>query len=289
MLDGGTFLDPIAAKLNEIALRFSAVPLPPAADAADGRLGDTARPAVFRLPVVTGVRGGQVSVPVMLDARGDECAWMFSLHWVAGQLANPRVSMGADVSGFSLTVNDYHVGNGQLVILMDTDPRTPIAAGTRHVVTVTFDIPATASPGVTGLNFAGRPRPLATSDGYGLEVVTAYQNGYVVVLASATDSASNYPTPPLHIEPIGYEGSYSGSSPIRPPVSSGSGTSAQAPPAPPLYIDPSGTISHVPPPGLAAGARETPGGLGIPATLFGFPTWAVAAAAIGGIFLFSSD
>lgn len=242
-----------------------------------GFLGDAAMTRALRLPVATGVRGGTLSVPVTVDAVGNEVALMFSLHYQPSQLQNPRVSLGSGGSRFTLTVNDNGAGSGRLVVLLDADPRDPLPAGQHHVATITFDIPATATPGASGLNFASSPARLSWSDGLGNNLPALYQNGHAIVLADASDNAANYPTAPLHFEPAGYEGSYTGSDPVVVPT--GGGVTGTADPPVPLIVDPNGNITH----GNLGGGNAAGG------TIFGFSPIVIIAAAAVGLYLFSNS
>lgn len=244
--------------------------------------GDTAATPALRLPVASAVRGGTLSVPVTIDAIGIEVAFQFSLHYHANVLTNPRVTLGSGGGGFTLTVNDLHTAGGQLAVLVDRDPLSPLTPGTHHVLTITFDVAANAAPGAYGLNFASSPIKLATSDGYAQQFPMAYQNGHAVILADASDNPANYPVPPLHLEPLGYQGSFSGAVPVPIPGVPGPGN----------------------PPGGGGGGGSTGGGGGstggggggstvIPGggtpdnTIFGFsPIMLIGIAAVG-LWLFS--
>lgn len=236
---------------------------------------DAVNASVLRLPIVSGVRGSTLSVPVTMDARGDEVAFMFSLHYQPTQLTNPRVSLGSDVGGFTLTENLNNAGSGRIVVLLDGAPENPLPAGSRHVATITFDIPANAPAGPGGLNFASTPARLSTSDGYGNPLPTRYQNGHAIILADASDSPANYPVQPLHLTPAGYEGSYTGTTPIQPPVGGGGNSGGGNPP------DFGGGPTTDPlTPGDPAAAQ--------PATIFGFSPVVVIGAAVALYFLSSS-
>ncbi len=227
-------------------------------------------PAILRLPQTSANAGQTVRVPVMLDARGDEIALAFSVHFSPYMLANPRAELGSDTAaiGSTLTVNDNLALNGKIGVLMDASPTGPsLAAKVCHVADIIFDVLPSAS-GVSGLEFGSDPVPLGGSDRMANNIVLRFQNGDLVV----GDGPS---PPPRPISDVGYQGAWVGNP--------ATGNTATPEPSVPIVMLPDGTITH-------GNLPATGGGIvGPDGTIFGFSPLMLAVIAAVGIYIYSES
>ncbi len=87
--------------------------------------------------------GQDISVNVELVAQGDENSVGFTLNFDPAILANPVATAGADASGAILTLNALQYG--KLGVLLALPAGTSFPAGTRQILTVTFNALPTAA------------------------------------------------------------------------------------------------------------------------------------------------
>lgn len=117
------------------------------------------------------------TVPVVLNSQGNEASLTFSLAYDSAILSNPVVACGADAgTGCPLTVNTGTSGR----IGISVDPNSGVfAAGSREVVTVTFNTAATTTAN-TPVSFTDTPAVRETSDASANPLPTGYTDGYVI-------------------------------------------------------------------------------------------------------------
>lgn len=105
-----------------------------------------------------------ITVPVEIDANGDETAITFTLEYDPAILINPQVVLG---DGFGadpvLTVNDTN--EGKIGILVDSASPMIASKSSKTIVLVTFDVIGDkAEPSVS---LSGSVAPVSVSDSYG--------------------------------------------------------------------------------------------------------------------------
>ena len=220
-------------------------------------------PVILRLPQMRAERGSTVAVPVTLDTTGGEAGLGFSVHYQVLGLANPRVELGPDASGWTLTINANQTGQGRIGVLMDTDPQAPLSGGMKHMATITFDVLPNALD-ANGLEFANTPISLSTADYMANNVATLYQNGDVLI--------GNAAAPSRPIQPLGYFGSYNPSPVINPPNTD------------PLQNEPVINL-----PGTTPGTPVNPTHTEPNATIFGMSPLMVAGIAAVGLYIWSES
>ncbi|MEJ7623390.1 MAG: carboxypeptidase-like regulatory domain-containing protein [Pyrinomonadaceae bacterium] len=141
-----------------------------------------------RVVGVNGTPGTQVSVPIELNALGDEVALGFQIMFDQSKLSSPAVTIGSGAPpGLALTVNAGQAANGRLIVLVDSS--NSYAAGVRQVVIVRFDVAPGAPGGPTVIDFytgAGQGAP-STSDALANLLPTIYQSGAVNIAAAAAN------------------------------------------------------------------------------------------------------
>jgi len=129
----------------------------------------------MRIVSSAGNAGSRVTVPVALDALGDETAASFTVEFDAEKLANPTVALSTGApEGTTLTANTDEPGRVKVVI--DSNTLFTRANGQQFVL-LTFDIARDARTGETPLTITGG----SISDDRADQLPTLYQNGAVTL------------------------------------------------------------------------------------------------------------
>lgn len=91
---------------------------------------------------------------IEMDAQGDEAGVGFTMHFDPQVLSAPsNITAGNGAENAVITVNDSEVASGKLGLLLDNLPSQPVAAGTRRLITMEFDI-APPGPAATTISFS---------------------------------------------------------------------------------------------------------------------------------------
>ncbi|MEY3284711.1 MAG: hypothetical protein RIR86_2724 [Acidobacteriota bacterium] len=114
-------------------------------------------PRQVRVVSVGGRAGGTVSLPVELEAQGDEAAVGFSLSYDPLVLTSPQVVIGGGANGATLSVNTGSATRGLLGILVGLPAGRSFTAGTKQVVVVTFQIAGGVATTTTRVDFGDQP------------------------------------------------------------------------------------------------------------------------------------
>jgi len=148
-------------------------------------------PRVVYINHHTAPLGGGVTVPVQMQAVGDERTFQFSLAFDPALLTNPQVTTGANSAGAALTVDPTQVGSGRLgVTLALASGQTLPASSTLEIARVTFGAAAGASNGaVSAVGFGNQPIARSVLSTYGTSLITLFVAGSVA-LENMTSTAS---------------------------------------------------------------------------------------------------
>ncbi|MBL8188016.1 MAG: hypothetical protein JNK38_08415 [Acidobacteria bacterium] len=103
----------------------------------------------------------QMTLRLSLEAFGNEKAVSLSLGFNSTVLSNPRVTLGADATGATLTTNTSQVAQGAIGMSLTMPGNQTLAEGSRRVFNVVFDYSA-ANTGAK-LDFTFRDAPVARS------------------------------------------------------------------------------------------------------------------------------
>lgn len=114
-------------------------------------------PRIVRAMSVGGQAGRTVSVPIEIEAAGNESAFGFSLIYNPGILRNPQVTLGSGVGGATLSVNQSAAALGQVGVLIGLPTGRSLAAGTRQLAIITFEISLSQVATTTTLAFGDQP------------------------------------------------------------------------------------------------------------------------------------
>ena len=108
--------------------------------------------------------GQAASVKIEMDSQGNENALGLSVTFDPTKLTyiSPAI-LGSDAAGVVLNVNTSQVASGRLGIAMAQPAGSAFAAGTRHLVTLNFNVAVNAS-GSTTIGFGDQPIPREISD-----------------------------------------------------------------------------------------------------------------------------
>ena len=130
-----------------------------------------------------GVAGYPVTVPIEMNAAGDETAVSFTLEYDASRLSNPKVEIaGIAPADAVLTVNDKE--EGRLTILVDAGTRFSQAAG--RLLNVSFDVKSMAPSGDTNITLTRG----SVSDAEAGELPSAYISGVLTINGSNSQGVS---------------------------------------------------------------------------------------------------
>jgi hypothetical protein len=137
--------------------------------------------------------GDKVTVPVEMDAQGDEVATSFTLNFNPAKLSNPQIILGSDApSGATLTINTESADHGKVMILVDSDTAFEKLSSPNRLILVTFDVAPDAASGKTQITFGSDPTAASVSDASAKLLPAVYENGDLTVagVSSATYKVS---------------------------------------------------------------------------------------------------
>lgn len=127
-----------------------------------------------------------MSVSIQLDSQGDEASASYTVNFDPAILSNPVVTLGAGApAGSVVNTNTAQVASGRLGILIDGTTAYP--AGTRQMVTITFNVAANAVAGTYPVTFTASPTSQSVSNPQGVLLATTFENGNVIIGPSAAD------------------------------------------------------------------------------------------------------
>ena len=152
-------------------------------------------PRVVRASNVTTSAGQTVTVPILVDAEGDETGYSFTLDYNPQILTNTAVTVG-NVGGtrafvIGTTNPNDGVADGKTTFSVRNFPNTQIAAGNGQIlVNVTFQVAAGAPAGTTPLTFSGMPTPNSVTNANSQLLATTFAPGQVNITGPSAAGAS---------------------------------------------------------------------------------------------------
>jgi len=145
----------------------------------------------------SGPAGGFATVPVDIEAQGNEVTAQMTLHFnsavlsisnVAGTNVNPDITVGPGApAGTRITVNTLNIANGDIGIVINfngngTIPATTLPLGTRRVALVRFTIAGNATVGsTTPVTFNDNTFVTKTGDANAATLPTTLVTGIVTI------------------------------------------------------------------------------------------------------------
>ena len=152
-------------------------------------------PRVVRASNVTTSAGQTVTVPILVDAEGDETGYSFTLDYNPQILTNTAVTVG-NVGGtrafvIGTTNPNDGVADGKTTFSVRNFPNTQIAAGNGQIlVNVTFAVAAGAPAGTTPLTFSGMPTPNSVTNANSQLLATTFAPGQVNITGPSAAGAT---------------------------------------------------------------------------------------------------
>jgi hypothetical protein len=126
------------------------------------------------------VQGLMVSMPVNLEAQGDENALGFTLAFDSAKFNYSGTTLGGAASGATLNVNTNQVASGTLGIVLALPIGNNFVAGTREIVKVELAAKSFATIS-SSVGFSDQLVPRAVSDALANELPAYYIAGNVIV------------------------------------------------------------------------------------------------------------
>jgi hypothetical protein len=153
-------------------------PVAPASSVGAGAGGGSVRQLLMSANEITA--GLTLSLPVTLQAQGDENALGFTLIFDPSKFQFVGVSPGDAANSATLVINTKLTGTGQVGVLLALPPDTTFAAGVREVIQLTLR-PNPNAEGSCSVTFGDQPVALAVSDPAADELAADYVAGSVLV------------------------------------------------------------------------------------------------------------
>jgi CSLREA domain-containing protein len=124
--------------------------------------------------------GMQVTVSIETNAQGTENGFGFTLGYDPAKLGNPVVQPGSGAPGALLVANTSQ--SGKIAVVLTMPAGQTLAAGTRQIVTVQFNVAANAPVGPTPLTFSDLPTLREVADANAAVLQSIFTDGAVNIL-----------------------------------------------------------------------------------------------------------
>ncbi len=132
--------------------------------------------------------GNTIQMEINLEAQGDEVGVGFTMNYNTAHLSNPRsFTVGSGIAGGNVLANTSVPG--QIGIVVDRSPSQPIAAGTRQIVTLEFDVNVTA-PTTTPITFSSDIVKNEVADTAASVLTTAFDPASISLLAPTSSTVT---------------------------------------------------------------------------------------------------
>lgn len=148
---------------------------------ASGTEEDQQQTRGIRVVPVTFVRGQENTAIVELNSLGNENAVGFSVNFDTSQLNFVRATLGVDAQGAALNVNVLQLNLGRIGIGIALPSGQTFANGTRQVLRLTFNVPASSSVNSTTIGFGDLPITREVVDATANVLPTTYTAGVVTL------------------------------------------------------------------------------------------------------------
>lgn len=143
----------------------------------------------------------RLTLRVNLEAFGNEKAVSLSLGFNTAILSNPRVTLGADATGATLTTNTSQVAQGAIGMSLTMPGNQTLAEGSRRIFNVEFDFVAANTGAKLDFDFRDAPVARSVTDASGAALPTDAVATPVLLAQPATSvSAASYQGQPLAAE-----------------------------------------------------------------------------------------
>jgi hypothetical protein len=133
----------------------------------------------IRVSDATAVQRIAVSLPVNLEAQGDENALGFSLSFDATRFSYTSAVLGADAGSATLVINKDQIEAGKVGFALALQAGTTFIAGKREVLKV--NLTPIAATGTASVAFSSLPVPASVSDANANELPSSYAASLVTI------------------------------------------------------------------------------------------------------------
>lgn len=140
-------------------------------------------PATVYVADASGSASLPITVPVVLEANGNENAVSFSVNFDPALLTFANVVNGSGAVGGSLFSNTNMVGSGKLGLILALPSGSVFSAGSQEVVKVMFNAARTL-PGSTTVSLGNQPTLSQLSDVLAESLAVNFESGLVSILAA---------------------------------------------------------------------------------------------------------
>lgn len=158
-----------------------------------------------RLSPVKALQALPITVPIQLQAQGNENAVGFSLSFDATRMVYNGSAAGSDANGATLHVNTNQLASGKVGIAMALQIGTSFSAGLKEIAKVTFT-PLASTTGVVSVTFDDQPVARSVSDSAANELTASFVSNGVVVHEIPALHIVNSGTNTVLTWPLGVEG-----------------------------------------------------------------------------------
>lgn len=139
----------------------------------------TIRERTLRVVNSSGSSGTSVTIPIELDARGNENSLSFSLSFDPLLLSNPQATLGSSATGALLTTDQTQILQGRYGVLLSLPAGQSFPFGTREVLVMHFALATVPGEQSSQVGFDGQPVTLAVYDLTAVPLLTEYTPGVV--------------------------------------------------------------------------------------------------------------
>ena len=147
----------------------------------------------IRAVSTTAQPGQTVTMSFELVSQGNEASTSFTVNFDPTRLSNPLAVLGTGAPANSaLNTNPNEIAMGRLGVLVDSI--NAYTAGTRQIMTITFNVAANAPNGSIPITFSSSPTIQSVGDTDGITLTTTYQSGNVTIGSGPTPTPTPTPT-----------------------------------------------------------------------------------------------
>ena len=148
----------------------------------------------IRAVSITAQPGQTATMAFELVSQGNEASTSFTVNFDPTRLSNPVAVLGSGAPANSaVNTNPNEIAMGRLGVLVDST--NAYTAGTRQIMTITFNVAANAPNGAIPITFSGSPTIQSVGDVNGILQTTVYQPGNITIGSGPTPTPTVTPTP----------------------------------------------------------------------------------------------
>ncbi len=149
-------------------------------------------PRVVRIVNQTATPGSTVTVPLQVDAQGDESVYGFSVNFDTTRLTLQSITRGAAANNALFNTNPVNPAGaaGQVGFSINFGNATIAAGNNQTLATLVFTVAANAPAGATSIFFDDTPTIREVSNTSAQPVATTFADGAVTILGTTAAPAS---------------------------------------------------------------------------------------------------